>query len=81
MHVWEGRFKEKRDDLKQSSKDTYQTSTQGLKRQREELSAWYEKMKGNSSDSWDEIKKGFADAYDSLTDSWNKAEEETGIND
>ena len=76
MHVLEGRFKEKQGNLKQSSKESYQRSMQELKRQREELSAWYEKMKDNSGDSWQEIKQGFADAYDSLATSWNKATEE-----
>jgi flagellar motility protein MotE (MotC chaperone) len=79
--VWEGRLKEKWDNLKQSSKESYQNSTQELDRQREELAVWYEKMKDSSSDNWEEIKQGFADAYDSLASSWDKSVKDTGMND
>ncbi|TKB10884.1 hypothetical protein [Desulforhopalus sp. IMCC35007] len=78
-HVWEGRMKEKLDNLKDSSKDNYEASKKSLEEQRKELSMWKEKMQNSSSEAWDEIKTGFEGAYDSLVEDWKKAEQ--GVED
>jgi hypothetical protein len=33
-------------------------------------------MQDSSSDAWDDMKTGFAEAYDSLAESWKSAEDE-----
>lgn len=37
---------------------------------------WYGGMKHSSAGAWNQMKKGFSDAYQSLYDSWKKATDE-----
>jgi septal ring factor EnvC (AmiA/AmiB activator) len=68
-------MKENWHSLEESSKQNYELSKTEFKKQREELAGWLDKMQNSSADAWEETKKGFADAHDSLSSSWKKATE------
>jgi hypothetical protein len=51
-----------------------------LRRQRTGVAEWYGSLKTSSSDAWEHIKKGFSDAYESLSEAWEKPEKEFDIN-
>jgi len=67
------------DSLKESSKENYELSKKEYQEQRRELAEWIEKMQDSSAGAWEETKKGFSDAHDSLKSSWNKAMEELKV--
>lgn len=75
-HVWEGRIKEKWDSLKDSSHDSFNTTSAKIKQQRAELAEWAEKLRNSSGDAWDEAKEGFDKAYEALKESLSKAADE-----
>ncbi len=64
------------DSMQQSTKDQYKSSLKSLHRQRNNLAEWYGSMKHSSKDAWQEVKKGFSKSYDTLMQSWQKAEDE-----
>jgi hypothetical protein len=72
----EGEAEARWGDLKDSSKEKYQTSLAALRKQRNELSEWYGSMKHSSKSAWNEVKAGFSKSYDTLVQSWQDAEKE-----
>ena len=46
-----------------------------MEKQRIELADWVDKMEDSSADAWEDTKKGFADAHDSLSSSWQTVKE------
>lgn len=76
IDAMEGKVEGKWNDLKQSSKEKYNTSRKALRKQRNELSEWYGSMKHSSNDAWSEVKNGFSKSYDTLVQSWQDAENE-----
>ncbi len=76
IDAMEGKVEGKWNDLKQSSKEKYNTSRKALRKQRNELSEWYGSMKHSSNDAWSEVKNGFSKSYDTLVQSWQDAEKE-----
>jgi hypothetical protein len=47
-----------------------------LRKQRLKVAEWYGGLKGSSAGAWEDMKKGFSDAYQSLQHAWEKAERE-----
>ena len=72
----ESSMKENWHSLEDSTKQNYELSKKEFKEQRKELGSWLDKMQNSSADAWEETKKGFADAHDSLSSSWKQATEE-----
>ena len=73
---WEGRMHGNWAEMKQSSRDNYEKSLKNIRRQRNELSEWYGSMKQSSKEAWGDVKQGFANAYDSLANSYHDSEKE-----
>lgn len=71
----EASMKENWDGLKESSKENYELSKKEYNEQRRELSEWLDKMQDSSAGAWEETKKGFTEAHDSLSSSWERAME------
>ena len=76
MEGWEGRMKEKWDQLQKTSKDNYKISKKYLAEQRAELNVLLKKMQENSGAAWSDVKGGFIDAYNALNEKLKKAEQE-----
>jgi TolA-binding protein len=61
------------DQMTQAARQKAQTSLKTLRQQRIKLAEWYGSFKHSSADAWKEMKKGFTDAYKTMSDSWGKA--------
>ena len=71
----ESSMKENWHSLEESSKQSYELSKKEFHEQRKEMADWLDKMQGSSADAWEETQKGFSDAHDDLSSSWEKATE------
>ena len=47
-----------------------------LHEKRIQAAEWYGSLRNSSTEAWGHMKKGFSDAYNSLRNSWEKAEKE-----
>jgi len=68
----EQRWSEMSDDARQKSRE----SLEALRNQRAEVAKWYRSMKESSGESWGHVKSGFSDAYQAMSDTWERVEEE-----
>lgn len=64
------------DKMTQAAREEARANLKAMRQQRNELSEWYGSFKNSSADAWEEMKKGFSDAYQALSDSWEKAKSE-----
>ncbi len=64
------------DKLTQATRQKTRANLKALRRQRNELAEWYGSFKTSSAGAWDQMKKGFSDAYQAMSDSWEKAKSE-----
>jgi len=60
--------------MTQSARKQKQKSIRALKKKRNEVAEWYGGLKHGSANAWDDIKKGFSDAYIGLGKALKKAE-------
>ena len=73
MDRLEVRAAEEWSELSTSARQKRSDSLRALRRQRNEVAQWYGGMMQSSVDAWSEVKKGFIDAYGSLSDSFIRA--------
>ncbi len=64
------------DKMNQAAREKARANLKAMRQQRNELSEWYGSFKNSSTDAWEQMKKGFSDAYQALSDSWEKAKSE-----
>ena len=64
------------DTMNEAVREKTRTTLKSLRKQRTQMAEWYGGLKSSSTAAWEEIKKGFSDAYTSLYNSWEKAEKE-----
>jgi peptidoglycan hydrolase CwlO-like protein len=64
------------DKMTQAAREKARANLKALRQQRNELSEWYGSFKTSSASAWEEMKKGFSDAYQALAESWGKAKNE-----
>ena len=67
---------EKRKARSETARQKTEETLEALKRQRDELSGHYDKLKQGSAKAWEDLKKGFSQAMESLRKSLQSAEEE-----
>jgi len=64
------------DNMTQAARRKARANLKALRKQRNELAEWYGSFKNSSAGAWEQMKKGFSDAYQALSDSWEKAKRE-----
>lgn len=64
------------DKMDKAAREKARRNLDALREQRARVAEWYGKMKNSSGDAWEDMKKGFSDAYQSLDEAWEKAEKE-----
>jgi len=80
----EGRIQENWDKMSKAAREKAGENLEALREQREKVAEWYDRLASGSVTVWDQVKKGFSDAYTSLAETWDKAtrefeaEEESG---
>lgn len=72
----EARIDNNWDTMTQQAREDAQANLNSLREQRSELAGWYERFRNSSAGAWDEMKKGFTDAYQVMSDSWVNARRE-----
>jgi len=72
----ETRIDNKWDKMDETAREKAQATLKALRKQRTQLAEWYDSLKSSSADAWEDIKKGFSDAYSLLNDTCEKAEAE-----
>jgi hypothetical protein len=77
----ESRMLEKWGDMDQAAREQARASLQALREQRTRVAEWYGSMKSSSEGAWGHIKEGFAKAYRSLQEAWEKSEREFSSTD
>jgi len=60
--------------MDKAARDDAQASLKELRKQRIVLAEWYGSLKNSSASIWEQMKKGFSDAYQAVVDAWAKVE-------
>jgi hypothetical protein len=74
----QARIDDEWDDMTVQTRQQTRASLRALQKERVKLAEWYGNLKGSSADAWDEIKRGFSQAYSSINKAWAKALNEFG---
>ncbi len=64
------------DQMNKAAREKARAALKDLRKQRTNAAEWYGGLKSSSAGAWEEMKKGFSDAYKDLSDAWKKAEKE-----
>ena len=72
----EDRIDEQWDQMSKAARDKAKASLRELRAKRNKVSEWYGGMKSSSAGAWEEIKKGFSDAYKDLSEAVEEAKKE-----
>ncbi len=76
MDALESRVDNEWDQMTQAAREKARANLKALRQQRNELAEWYGSFKNSSAGAWEQMKKGFSDAYQAMSDSWEKAKSE-----
>jgi len=60
------------DQMDKAAREKTQDGLKELRKQRIELAEWYGSLKNSSESVWEQMKKGFSDAYQGIIDTWAK---------
>jgi chromosome segregation ATPase len=66
------------DKMDRAARQNARESLRTLRRQRTRAAEWYGGFRNSSAEAWGHMKKGFSDAYRSLSEAWQKSEKEFG---
>lgn len=72
----ESRVDNEWDQMSQAAREKARANLKALRQQRNELAEWYGSFKNSSAGAWEQMKKGFSDAYQAMSDAWEKAKSE-----
>ena len=64
------------DTMNETARQKARASLKSLRQQRIQVAEWYGSFKSSSDDAWEQMKKGFSNAYSAISDAWEKAEKE-----
>jgi predicted phage gp36 major capsid-like protein len=67
-------------DMTDAAQDSGRAQLHNLRQARNELSERFGALQESTSSAWDELKVGFADAWDSFSDLWENSDSEPGSN-
>lgn len=62
--------------MSEATRSQSRATLSALREERTEVAEWYGGLKNSSADAWGHVKQGFSNAYKSLQQSWDKAEQE-----
>lgn len=64
------------DKMDKAARERARKTMNALHEQRVKTAEWYGSLKNSTTKAWSHTKRGFSDAYKSLKQSWEKAEQE-----
>lgn len=59
-----------------AAREQARNSLKALRQQRREVATWFGSMRDGSAEAWEEVKAGFAGAYQALNEAWQKTEKD-----
>lgn len=68
------------DDMSDATRKETRKSLEALQAQRKTVGNWYDRLSASSSSAWDNVKKGFSEAYGKLSEAWQDAEDDMDDN-
>jgi predicted RNase H-like nuclease (RuvC/YqgF family) len=68
----ENQLDEKWNNMDKNARKKARLAMKNLRKQRNELSQWYGSFKTSSETAWEQMKKGFTDAYETMSRTWEK---------
>ncbi len=81
IEALEANMLENWDKMDQAARDKARASLNALRAQRTEVAEWFGGLKNSSASAWGHLKKGFSDAYQAMSQAWEKSEEDVGADD
>jgi chromosome segregation ATPase len=72
----EDRLDEKTDRMDQATRQKARATLKTLRKERNKVAEWYGSMQHSSAGAWQEIKTGFLKSYQTLQESFDKAQQE-----
>jgi len=76
MDKMENRIDDKWNQMNKATRQKTKANLKALRKQRNKVAQWYGGLKHSSADAWEDVKKGFSDAYTSFADAWKKSVKE-----
>lgn len=68
------------DQMNKAAREKSRANLKELRKQRTKVFEVYSRLKTSSADAWEDVKKGFSDAYKKLSNTWEKSEKEFSTN-
>ncbi len=62
--------------MDKAAREQARSTLQALHKQRVKVAEWYGGLQNSTASAWEYMKRGFSEAYQSLKQSWEKAEQE-----
>lgn len=75
IRVLEKQLQDGRSKADQLTRAQAQTALASLRRERARVEEWYQRMQDSADFTWESMKDGFNDAFDTLSEDWQSAEE------
>lgn len=72
----EKRLRHSRDEMSEATRNKTAETLRQLRKKRNRLAEWYDRLRHGSSNAWDKIKQGFSDAYSEVQAAWEEADRE-----
>ena len=69
----ENRIDNNWDEMSAAARQEARANLRALRQQRNELAEWFGGFKNSSAGAWEQMKQGFSDAYQALSDAWGEA--------
>ena len=76
INALEDRVDQRWDKMTKPAREATRANLRALRKQRNQIAEWYGAMKNSSDNAWDHVTQGFSNAYQDLSKSWEKAEQE-----
>ena len=64
------------DEMNQAAREKTRKNLKTLRKKRNQVAEKYGSLKASSTSAWEEMKQGFSEAYEALSDSWAKSVDE-----
>ncbi|MDH3976710.1 MAG: hypothetical protein OEV42_20805 [Deltaproteobacteria bacterium] len=69
----EARIDESREKMDKAAREKARASLKALRKERTKVAEWYGSLKSSTGDAWENMKKGFSNAYKLLNDALEKS--------
>ena len=72
----DARIRDRWENMDEENRQRAREHLEALREQRMKLAEWYGSMKTGAGQAWEEIKRGFTDAYQAFGQAWEESEQD-----